>query len=173
MPITQRFCALCGKKLEEGVFCSECRRDAHPPKIVKVKTCSKCGSFFYANKKIRKTLSEFLKENFTGNYEADISEIMCKDCNPKQFKAKVQLRGFDFDERELGRFSAFVKEVVKKKEGSDIHFSDAKRAFDYVKEFKKNNDCEFKKTSSLVTQRKDGKKVFRPTFLLRRMQSKS
>jgi len=113
-------------------------------------------------------VEDFLKQTFGENTQADITSFVCKYCNPQQYRANVQLRGFDFNERVLGPYAEYVKEVITKKEGTDMHFANAGKAFDFVREFRKTHDCTFKKTSSLVTQRKDGKKVYRPTFLLRK-----
>lgn len=174
MAIRERFCAKCGKKIDSGNFCSDCFEIIIPKKHVNVKQCEHCGAVFYANKKLTKRLEDFIKENFIGEVELNVIPTVCNDCGPKQFKANVQFRGFSSKEIDVSeierRYSKYIKEFSPNKDGLDIHFTDARMGSELVRKMRNRFNCSFKRTSSLVTQRRDGKKVFRPTFLLRKKE---
>ena len=130
-------------------------------KKARVKICKLCKQMYWRNKKIHPVK---VKE-----YDVEVTEIVCKGCEPKPFQGLVQLRGFK--EPVLGDFEKSLKKVVKVKkvrDAWDLQFASARSAHSYYKWLKKRMpELEVKRTRSHVTT-KEGKKMFRPTFCLRK-----
>lgn len=157
MNIKQRFCPSCGKPSND--VCEQCQLKTK--KKITLLRCENCNNTYYKNKKT--TTKKFQ------NYEIQFKQFKCDKCARKSsYKALIQLRGGlepDFDK--LKEWDEWIKEVIRKKEGWDIKFTDKNKAYSYAKKIRKQYKTEFKITSKLVTQTKDGKKIYRPTFLLR------
>ena len=158
MSIRTRFCPVCGKESDGGIH-EECI-DWSDEKKLKLQRCRNCGTVWHRNKVVN-------PEDFDEERIEFKILIKCKKCeNEKPYVAQVQLRGGL--EPDMRGWDEWVKEVIPLKEGWDVKFSDRNRAFSYVKKIlKQNSKIRFTKTTKLVTQTKDGKKIFRPTFLLR------
>lgn len=126
--------------------------------IARVRVCTKCKGMYWKNKKIK---PEKVKD-----FDVVVENFFCKACEPKQFKALVQLRGFD--ELVIGDYGKSVKEVKKDKHGFDLQFASSGAANSYYKWMKKRfPDLEVKRSQSLVAL-KDGQRIHRPTICLRK-----
>jgi len=159
MKILKRFCSVCGKESEK-ITCEDCSVvEEKEEKKLRVKICMTCNKHFYQNKLIDK---DFIKGK-----KVKISNIHCLDCKPKKCLAIVQLR--DGLEPEVKGFEDYVKHVKKLREGYNIEFTSSSAAFKYVKRAQDRHKVTLKKTSKLLTQRRDGKRVYQPTLLLRKV----
>ena len=99
----------------------------------------------------------------------EVLEFVCKGCEPKPFKALVQLRGFS--EPVLGDYEKSLKKLKSVRNGFDLQFASSRAANSYYKwVLKRFPGLEVKRTKSLVTL-KQGKRVYRPTILLRKPKS--
>jgi len=153
--IREKFCVKCGKKIVKGILCDKCNVTKEENKTKKVKVCSKCGAYYYKNKKVS-------IDSLSGN--VILSKFLCNECQPKPFKVKVQLRGF---EPGISGFEKNIRAVIRLKEGVDLEFISNKAAEEFVRKIKKNYAVNITRTRSLITQRKDGKKIYRQTILVR------
>src|SRR3990172_3462089 len=125
--------------------------------IARVKICTKCKSMYWKHKKI--------KPDKVKDFYVVVENFFCNGCEPKQFKALVQLRGFD--ELVLGDYGKSMKESKQVKNGFDIQFASPRAANSYYKwMIKRIPNLQVTRTRSLVTL-KEGKRIYRPTICLR------
>ncbi|MBR9679202.1 MAG: hypothetical protein GON13_02960 [Nanoarchaeota archaeon] len=128
-------------------------------KSVRVKICKLCKQMFWHNKKI--------KPGKVMDFDVVVEEVVCKDCEPKPFRALVQLRGFS--EPVFGDFKNSLKLWKKVKGGFDLQFSTARSSNAYYKWLKKKMpDLKVKRTRSHVST-KGGEKIYRPTICFRKI----
>jgi hypothetical protein len=113
---------------------------------------------YWHNKKI--------KPGKVKDFDVLVEEFVCRGCEPKPFKALVQLRGFE--KPVLGDFEKSLKKVKAVRNGFDLQFASSRAANSYYKWLlKRVPGLEVKRTRSLITL-KEGKRVYRPTVLLRK-----
>ncbi len=164
----QKTCPKCGRKgVFDGAFCPECEPTLHSQFRAKTKkeklrqVCTKCGK------------TRVGKEWVAGDRPENFEKTLCPECSLQSggyHEAIIQIRGPPEKAVALARRAVneisektHVTEVRESRHGADVLVVRKRPAAEFVHSL----GTEFKQTRKLVTQTREGKRVYRTTFCVR------